>query len=71
MQVGTTVLEQGARVAQRPGGAGHRRPALVPAMLSAAGGVLDLQDGRAKQIREWLFLLLRFARGIRTTSSLC
>jgi hypothetical protein len=61
MRVGTTVLEQGGRVAERPDGAAHRRPALVPAALSPAGDVLGLHDGRAKQVREWLFLLLRFA----------
>jgi hypothetical protein len=61
MQAGTTVLKQGGQVVERPSGAEHRRPALVPAALSVASGALDLQDGRAQQVSEWLFLLLRFA----------
>jgi hypothetical protein len=61
MRVGAAVLEQGERVAERAGNAAHRRPAVVPTALSAAGGPLDPQDGRARQVREWLFFLLRFA----------
>jgi hypothetical protein len=61
MQVGATVLEQGGRAAACAGSVAHRRATVVPAALSAAGGALDLQDGRATQVREWLFFLLRFA----------
>ena len=38
-----------------------RHQALLSAGPSAAGDVGDLQNGQAKQVREWLFLLLRFA----------
>ena len=30
-------------------------------VMRPGGGTLDLRDGRAKQVHEWLFLLLRFA----------
>jgi hypothetical protein len=59
MQVG--VLGQCGGTAERGGNGADRRSALDPAGLSAAGGAPDLQDWRAKQIREWLLLLLRFA----------
>ena len=61
MQVGATMLEQSRHAAEDAGSAAHRRPAHIPAGLSSAGDALDLQDGRAKQVSEWLFLLLRFA----------
>jgi hypothetical protein len=56
-QVATAVREPGGCA----GGAVDRRPALACAGMSAAGGALDPPDGRARQVREWLFLLLRFA----------
>jgi hypothetical protein len=61
MQVATTVREQGGRAGACAGSAARRRAAFVPAGLSAAGGPLDRPDERARQVREWLFLLLRFA----------
>jgi hypothetical protein len=61
MQVTTTVREQGGRAGACAGSAVPRRPALAPAGLSAAGGAPDRPDGRATQVLEWLFLLLRFA----------
>jgi hypothetical protein len=61
MQVSTTELEQGGRAVERAGGAAHRCPAAVPAEQGAAGAAFGLRDGRAKQVTEWLFLLLRFA----------
>jgi hypothetical protein len=57
MQVGTAVPEQGGRAAERAGTTAHR----APAGASTATGALDLQDRRERQVREWLFLLLRFA----------
>jgi hypothetical protein len=57
MRVGTTVPEQGGRAAERAGSTEHP----VPVGTSAAAGALDLQDRRERQVRDWLFLLLRFA----------
>jgi hypothetical protein len=55
------VLGQAGRAADRAGDAAKRRPAPVSAGSSAAAGAADAQDHRAGQVREWLFLLLRFA----------
>ncbi len=61
MGSGVSALEQGGRAAERAGSAAKRHQTLVSAGLSAAGSGVDLQDGQARQVREWLFLLLRFA----------
>jgi hypothetical protein len=61
MQVVTTLLEQGGQRGGAQGQGSTPAPGPCSAALSAAGGALDLHDGRAKQIRKWLFLLLRFA----------
>jgi hypothetical protein len=61
MGSGASALEQGGRTTERTGSAGTRHQALVSAGLSTAGSAVDPQEGRAKQVREWLFLLLRFA----------
>ena len=53
--------EPAERAAERAGGAATSHQAPVPARLSAAGCAVDPQDGQAKRVREWLFLLLRFA----------
>jgi hypothetical protein len=59
MGSGGAVLEPGG--AERAGSAAKGSPALVSAGLSAANCAAGLQDERAKQVRDWLFLLLRFA----------
>ena len=61
MGSGGSALQQAGRAAERAGGAAKRHQALISAGLSAAGGAADLQDGRAKQVHEWLLSLLRFA----------
>jgi hypothetical protein len=53
--------EPAGRAAERAGGAARSHQAPVPAGLSAAGCAVDPQDGQAKRVREWLFLLLCFA----------
>lgn len=55
------MLAPAGRAADRAGDAAKRRPAGVSAGSSAAPGAADVQDLRAGQVREWLFLLLRFA----------
>jgi hypothetical protein len=57
MRVATTVLEQGGRAVERAGSTAHP----VPPGAGAAAGPLDLQDSRESHVRDWLFLLLRFA----------
>jgi hypothetical protein len=57
---GVSALEQ-AGGAGRAGNAAKGSPALVSAGFSLAGGAVDPQNERANQVREWLFLLLRFA----------
>jgi hypothetical protein len=49
------------RVSDRAGDAARRRATPVSAQSSAATGAADAQDRCASQVREWLFLLLRFA----------
>ena len=49
------------RVSDRAGDAARRRPAPDSAGSIAATGAADVQDRCASQVREWLFLLLRFA----------
>ena len=61
MQVGTPMLGQGGRAAERAASAAHRPRTLIPAGPSAAGDARDPQDVQDGQVREWLFLLLRFA----------
>jgi hypothetical protein len=58
MRAGNSVLDRGGVSAGRAGEQGQG--ALAAARPSAAGGVAA-QDGAAKQVREWLLLLLRFA----------
>lgn len=60
MRAANSVLEQGGAVSA--GSAGKPRQAVLAAVgLSATGGVVAAQDDRARQVREWLLLLLRFA----------
>jgi hypothetical protein len=59
--MGSGVSAHAGGAAERAGSAAKGRPAPVSAGLSAADGAVDLSDGRAKQVHEWLFLLLRFA----------
>jgi hypothetical protein len=62
MGSGVSAIEQQAgRAAERAGNATKRHQALVSAGSSAAEGAVDPQDEHARQVREWLFLLLRFA----------
>jgi hypothetical protein len=58
---GNTVLGEGGRAAQRAGSDAKLHKAVVSTGLGAAGDAVDPRDDRAKQVREWLFLLLRFA----------
>jgi hypothetical protein len=59
MTAGSSVLDRGGVGAGRAGKQGQS--ALAAARPSAAGSVVAAQDGAAKQVREWLLLLLRFA----------
>jgi hypothetical protein len=61
MGSGISAPEQGGRTAERVGSGAKRQQVLVSAGLSTAGGAVDPHDERAKQVRDWLFLLLRFA----------
>jgi hypothetical protein len=58
---GFSVLQQAGRPAARADGATKRPQFLATAGSSAKGSAGDSQDWRAKQVGEWLFLLLRFA----------
>jgi hypothetical protein len=62
MEVENFLLQQVNGVSQHVGGVARRRQDVVAATgLGVAGGAVDLQDGLAKQVQEWLLLLLRFA----------
>ncbi len=61
MKSGESALEQAACAIERAGNAPVRGHAGVCADSSAAARPLDVLDERAGQVREWLFLLLRFA----------
>jgi hypothetical protein len=61
MQGGNNVVGEGGRVAESAGSDAKPHKAVVSAGLGAAGDAVDPRDERAKQVREWLFLLLRFA----------
>jgi hypothetical protein len=61
MQGGSTVLGESGRAAESAGSDAKRHKAVVSAGLGSAGDAVDPRDERAKQVREWLFLLLRFA----------
>jgi hypothetical protein len=61
MGSGVFALEQQGCTTKRSDSAVARHQALLSAGPSAAGDVGDLQDGQANQVREWLFLILRFA----------
>ncbi len=57
----SSTVEQGARTGEH-GGSGAKQPWVpVSAGSSAPGQSVDPPDLRAEQVREWLFLLLRFA----------
>jgi hypothetical protein len=53
----SSALEQ----ADGAGNTAQRHQAVAPAGWNAAACTAGPHDGRAKQVREWLFLLLRFA----------
>jgi hypothetical protein len=61
MGSGVSALEQGGRTIERAGSTAKWRQALGFTGSSTAGGEVERQDEGAKQVREWLFLLLRFA----------
>lgn len=61
MRSEASVPGQARSVPERAGSAARRRQTDASAGASPAAGAADLPDRRAKQVREWLFLLLRFA----------